>query len=131
MGIVIDIPRSLEQQIEAQLGKQNAILLYGTQGTGKTTIIEHIAAKYANDTLLLQGEDMQIRKYCNEELLQIIWNLHDGQEIDLLELNNGQLQAIECKWQNRKTKVPVAFSKAYPDANFAVISNENYLEWIT
>ena len=60
MGIVIDIPRSLEQQIEAQLGKQNAILLYGTQGTGKTTIIEHIAAKYANDTLLLQGEDMQI-----------------------------------------------------------------------
>jgi len=56
---------------------------------------------------------------------------YDGQEIDLLELNNGQLQAIECKWQNRKTKVPVAFSKAYPDANFTVISNENYLEWIT
>jgi len=293
MGIVIDIPRSLEQQIESQLGKQKVILLYGTRRTGKTTIIEHIAAKYADDTLLLQGEDMQIaellqrrtianyqqitkgkkiviideaqaipeigkvlklmidsikgitiivtgsssfdlvshtgeplvgrnivyhlypvaqselsaiedylatlrnlekrliygsypelwhldnqleqenylKQLVNSHLMKDIliyesikgsdvlfrllkllawqvgrqvncYNLrkevtkskkrtYDGQEIDLLELNNGQLQAIECKWQNRKTKVPVAFSKAYPDANFTVISNENYLEWIT
>jgi predicted AAA+ superfamily ATPase len=91
MGIVINIPRSLEQQIEAQLGKQNAILLYGTKGTGKTTIIEHLAAKYGDDTLLLQGEDMQIRKYYNAELLQIISKLQkEKRSSSLMKLRQYQ-----------------------------------------
>ena len=77
------------------------------------------------------AERMKYNSYKNYFPQYFFWRTYDGQEIDLLELNNGQLQAIECKWQNRKTKAPVAFSKAYPDANFAVISNENYLEWIT
>jgi len=54
------IPRLIEQQIEKQLGAQKVILLYGTRRTGKTTIIESIAAKHPSDTLLLQGEDMQV-----------------------------------------------------------------------
>ncbi len=56
---------------------------------------------------------------------------YDGQEIDLLELNNKQhLQALECKWQNQKVKVPTAFAKAYPEADFAAIHQDNYLEWV-
>lgn len=59
------------------------------------------------------------------------WRTYDGQEIDLLELNNRQqLQAIECKWQNRKSKKPSAFHKAYPKAAFSVVHRENYLDWI-
>ena len=61
----------------------------------------------------------------------IFWRTYDGQEIDLLELNNGQLQALECKWKDTKAKIPVAFAKAYPDANFSVVNKNNYLEWIT
>ncbi len=60
------------------------------------------------------------------------WRTYDGQEIDLLELNNKQkLQALECKWKESKFKVPPAFSKAYPKATFHVINKENYLDWIT
>ena len=56
---------------------------------------------------------------------------YDGQEIDLLELDNRQhLQALECKWQKQQVKVPLAFSKAYPEAKFMVIHQDNYLEWI-
>lgn len=59
------------------------------------------------------------------------WRTYDGQEIDLLELADGQLQGIECKWkQNKKTKIPVAFAKAYPDANFSILDKDNYLDWI-
>lgn len=56
----MDIPRLLEGKIEAELGKQKVIMLYGSRRTGKTTIIEHIAARHGNGVLLLQGEDMQV-----------------------------------------------------------------------
>lgn len=54
------IPRFITNKIEGDLGKQKVILLYGTRRTGKTTIIEHLATKYKNDTLILPGEDLQI-----------------------------------------------------------------------
>jgi predicted AAA+ superfamily ATPase len=59
------------------------------------------------------------------------WRTYDGQEIDLLELDGKQhLQAFECKWKDQKVKVPAAFAKAYPDADFTAIHQDNYLEWI-
>lgn len=59
------------------------------------------------------------------------WRTYDGQEIDLLELDNGKLQGLECKWQaSKKVKTPVAFGKAYPEASFDVIDRDNYLDWI-
>ena len=59
------------------------------------------------------------------------WRTYDGQEIDLLELNNMKLTAIECKWKHRKEKIPAAFAKAYPEASFNLLDQSNYLEWIT
>jgi hypothetical protein len=59
------------------------------------------------------------------------WRTYDSQEVDLLELHNGKIKAIECKWKDNKTKAPVAFGKAYPDAEFTVASQSNYLELIT
>lgn len=61
----MNIPRFITKKIEGDLGKQKVILLYGTRRTGKTTIVEHLATKYESDTLILQGEDLQIA-----ELLQ-------------------------------------------------------------
>jgi uncharacterized protein len=58
------------------------------------------------------------------------WRTYDGQEIDLIESHNGQLKAFECKWKNGHAKKPVAFGKAYPDAEFTVINQDNYLEII-
>ncbi len=59
------------------------------------------------------------------------WRTYDGQEIDLLESHNGQLQAIECKWKDQKTKIPAAFAKAYPEAAFELVTNEHYLHLIS
>jgi hypothetical protein len=38
---------------------------------------------------------------------------------------------MECKWKKSKAKMPGAFEKAYPEATFTVINQDNYLEWIT
>ncbi|MES2330120.1 MAG: ATP-binding protein [Bacteroidota bacterium] len=77
------------------------------------------------------SERIKYNSYRDYQPQYFFWRTYDGQEIDLLELNNGQLQALECKWKAGKTKKPVAFGKAYPEAQFAVIDQENYLEWIT
>lgn len=77
------------------------------------------------------SERIKYNSYRNYQPQYFFWRTYDGQEIDLIELNNGQLQAIECKWKAAKAKKPVAFAKAYPEASFAVVDQGNYLEWIT
>jgi hypothetical protein len=59
------------------------------------------------------------------------WRTYDQQELDLLEINDKQeMMAYECKWKPNRTKIPAGFAKAYPDAEFSVISPDNYLDFI-
>jgi predicted AAA+ superfamily ATPase len=77
------------------------------------------------------SERMKFNSYRGYHPQYFFWRTYDGQEIDLLELDNKQhLQAFECKWQKQQVKVPAAFSKAYPEAKFMAIHQDNYLEWI-
>jgi hypothetical protein len=59
------------------------------------------------------------------------WRTYDQQEIDFIEENESGIIAMECKWGNGKAKIPAAFLKAYPLAQYNVIRRDNYLEWIT
>jgi predicted AAA+ superfamily ATPase len=78
------------------------------------------------------SERMKFNSYRGYQPQYFFWRTYDGQEIDLLELDNKQhLQAIECKWKDQKVKIPAAFAKAYPDATFTIITKDNYLDWIT
>lgn len=75
---------------------------------------------------------MKYNSYRGHHPQYFFWRTYDGQEIDLLELDNRQhLQAIECKWQDQQVKTPTAFAKAYPNAAFTTIHQNNYLGWIT
>ncbi|MBF0432682.1 MAG: ATP-binding protein [Fibrobacteria bacterium] len=58
------------------------------------------------------------------------WRTYDKQEIDLVEERNGNLFSYEFKWKPKKIKTPIAWKENYPDAEFNVISPDNYLEWI-
>lgn len=74
------------------------------------------------------SERRKYNSYRNYQPQYFFWRTYDGQEIDLIELNNGHLQALECKWRDAKAKKPVAFAKAYPEAKFAIVNQDNYLE---
>jgi hypothetical protein len=54
------------------------------------------------------------------------WRTYDQQEIDWVEDKDGKLAAFEIKWKMSKEKVPAAWKKAYPDADYKVINRENY-----
>ena len=58
------------------------------------------------------------------------WRTYDGQEIDLIESYNGKLHGFECKWKISRAKKPIAFGKAYPDAEFTLVNQDNYLQWL-
>ena len=60
------------------------------------------------------------------------WRTYDQQELDWLEEKADKLAAYEFKWSaTKKVKIPTAFKKAYPNANFEVIQKDNYLDFIT
>jgi uncharacterized protein len=60
------------------------------------------------------------------------WRTYDGQEIDLVEQYGGKIAGYEMKWAPSKApRPPKAWQSAYPDASFAVIHRENYVDFIT
>ncbi|MFC5282591.1 ATP-binding protein [Pedobacter alpinus] len=59
------------------------------------------------------------------------WRTYDQQEIDLIEKIDGNIAAFEFKYKERKHKIPTFFAKNYSDANFSIIHQDNYLEFIT
>lgn len=58
------------------------------------------------------------------------WRTWDGKEIDFVEEREGRLYGYEIKW-GRERALPVPdWQTSYPDSEFSVISQDNYLEFI-
>lgn len=57
------------------------------------------------------------------------WRTRNQQKIDLIEVDNSRIRAFELKWNSeKKATIPLAFTKAYPDAETSIINPANYLE---
>ncbi|MGL5112252.1 MAG: ATP-binding protein [Flavobacterium sp.] len=79
----------------------------------------------------LASERVKHQNYTQKTSENYFWRTYDQQELDWLEEENGKLRGYEFKWnENRKAKIPTAFSKAYPEASFEVINKQNYLDFI-
>lgn len=79
----------------------------------------------------LASERIKYQNYTQKSISNYFWRTYDQQELDWLEEQNGKLNGFEFKWnERRKSKIPTAFAKAYPEATFEVINKENYLDFI-
>jgi hypothetical protein len=58
------------------------------------------------------------------------WRTYDGQEIDLVEEKDGQINGYEMKWGSKTPKIPKDWLTYYPKAGFEVITRENYLDFL-
>ncbi|WP_276980304.1 ATP-binding protein [Flavobacterium filum] len=80
----------------------------------------------------LASERMKKQAYQKMSKHNYFWRTYDQQELDWLETEAETINAFEFKWsENKKSKIPIAFAKAYPEATFEVINKQNYLEFIT
>ncbi|HMR82676.1 MAG TPA: AAA family ATPase [Niabella sp.] len=79
----------------------------------------------------LNSERRKKIHYTQRHMDSYFWRTHTQQEIDRIEEENGKLNAFEYKWRkNEKIKIPTQFASAYPDADFSVIDQQNYLDFI-
>lgn len=58
------------------------------------------------------------------------WRTYDKQEIDLIEIGSGTMNAFEMKAGKKTPSAPKAFADAYPEAHYVVVNKENYWEII-
>ena len=77
------------------------------------------------------SERIKKMSYQQQNARHYFWRTYDQQEIDLIEVKDEQIIAVDFKWGNQKKKIPGFFAKNYPDASFTIINKENYLEFIS
>jgi hypothetical protein len=58
------------------------------------------------------------------------WRTYDQKEIDLVEEREGKLFGYEFKWGVKKKKPPKLWLSTYKNAEYQIIGQENYLEFI-
>lgn len=76
-------------------------------------------------------ERMKKREYERIFANQYFWRTYEKKEIDLVEEREGKLFGYEFKYRDgKKIKAPKDWIETYEEAEFEVISKDNYLEFI-
>lgn len=75
-------------------------------------------------------ERLKTKEYKRIHSNDYFWRTYDQQEIDLVEEREGKLFGFEFKFSPKKAKAPKAWEKAYPEAEFSVISRDNFLKFL-
>ena len=79
----------------------------------------------------LLNERMKQNEYQSRYVNNYFWRTKQKQEIDLIEERDGRLFAYEFKYStHKKVKAPITFTKAYPDAEFKVITPDNFMDFV-
>ena len=76
------------------------------------------------------NERMKHNEYLGVYTNSYFWRTYDKKEIDLVEERGGKLYGYEMIWKKTKIKIPADWKKHYPGADFKVINQENYLDFI-
>lgn len=75
-------------------------------------------------------ERLKKRSYTGIYANNYFWRTWDQKEIDLIEEREGRLFGYEFKFGDRKIKTPEEWLKTYKEAEFQVINQKNYLEFV-
>lgn len=78
----------------------------------------------------LVAERLKVQEYKPIRANNYFWRTWEGQEIDWVEEREGKLLGYEFKYRQNKVKVPALWQKVYKQAEFEVVSGDNYLEFV-
>lgn len=77
------------------------------------------------------SERIKKLKYEKSYAQSYFWRTSAKQEIDYIEDIDGKISAFEFKWNpKRKATVPLSFARSYSDAEFKVVTRDNYDEFL-
>jgi predicted AAA+ superfamily ATPase len=75
-------------------------------------------------------ERLKRQEYLGQAANNYFWRTYRQQELDFVEERGGRLFGYEMKWGKKKVKPPTEWRASYPDADFALVNQENYLEFV-
>jgi len=75
-------------------------------------------------------EILKKQEYRRIQANNYFWRTYNKKEIDIIEEKDGKLFAYEIKWQTTKLKPPKEWKENYPEAEFNVIHQNNYLDFV-
>ncbi|MGN0310227.1 MAG: ATP-binding protein [Bacteroides sp.] len=105
-------------------GIRNAVL-------GNYQLSEHrldIGALFEN---YMVSERLKKLSYDKSHAQSYFWRSKQKQEIDYIEEIDGQLSAVEFKWNpTKRASVPLSFARSYPDAAFQVLTSDHYEDFL-
>ncbi|MEW6066942.1 MAG: ATP-binding protein [Nitrospirota bacterium] len=127
--------RGFSRNLRKEITKKSKYYFYDN-GVRNAIISNFNKLELRNDTGMLWEnflfiERLKKRTYQDIYANNYFWRTWDQKEIDLIEEREGKLFGYEFKWGKKSLKPPKEWSEAYPDSEFAIISQENYMEFIT
>jgi hypothetical protein len=79
----------------------------------------------------LISERVKLKKYQQKKTEFYFWRTTQQQEIDLIEVEGDQINAIEFKWnKTSKAKISKTFTKTYTTSKTIVVTPSNYDEFL-
>ena len=127
--------RGFSRNLRKEISKSNRWYFYDN-GIRNALIRNYHTLNLRNDTgqlweNYLMAERMKLNAYKKRRVNTYFWRTYDQQEIDLIEECGSDLVAYEFKWNKTSVKVPSAWKNNYPDAQFVLVNQKNYLDFIT
>lgn len=126
---------ALSRNLRNELKKSKKVFFYDTgirnaiiKNFNPLALRADVGALWEN---FMIAERIKATLYAGKRPAYYFWRTTQQQEIDWIEDEGGQLQAFEFKWNPKaKTRFPTSFQEAYPGTSMAVISPENYMDWL-
>lgn len=127
--------RGFSRNLRKEMTKKSKYYFYDN-GVRNAVISNFNKLELRNDAGMLWEnflfiERLKKRAYHSIYANSYFWRTWNQKEIDLIEEREGKLFGYEFKWGKKSLKPPKEWSDAYPDSEFKVISQENYLEFVT
>ncbi len=107
-------------------GIRNAIL----QNFAPIALRQDVGALWENFFI---SERIKANQYAGRYANSYFWRSNQQQEIDYIEECDGQFSLFEMKWNPKRANVrfPQTFLSTYPVVQQAVITPENWFEWLS
>lgn len=106
-------------------GIRNAIL----QNFAPLSLRQDVGALWENFFI---SERIKANQYAGRYVNSYFWRTNQQQEIDYIEECDGQFSLFEMKWNPKRanTQFPNTFLTAYDVKEKAIVTPENWLEWV-
>lgn len=127
---------ALSRNLRTELKKSKKIYFYDNgirnaliQNLNPLAVRQDAGALWENFFI---SERVKYNHYNGRYVNAYFWRTTQQQEIDYVEESDDAFTAFEMKWNPRKasTAFPSSFLKAYAVAQKAIITPENYLDWL-